>query len=155
MGSTTRVDGVRRKYIISEINPQGWVASRDAKTDKERLIYSVLIHGPRYDTDNHAVWHEIQNCCIGTISYDWIREFEANKDGRAAWLALLKKYEGTNSKNKRIVLANQAISLNPQKDLFYKNKQTLLFAKYTAGLQAEFSAITKYRNQVAQETMVQ
>ena len=38
MGSTTDVDGVRRKYNIRNINPQGWVAARDAKTDEERLI---------------------------------------------------------------------------------------------------------------------
>ena len=109
MGIRAGVDGLHRKYIICKINPQGWVAACNAKTDEERLIYSVLLHGPGYDTDNHSVWQEIQNCCIGTISYKFMREFDANKYVRSVWLALLRPYEGTNSENKRIVLANQDI----------------------------------------------
>ena len=109
MGSTTWGDGVRHKYILQKIKPQGWVAACNAKTDEERLIYSVLLHGPGYDTDNHSVWQEIQNCCIGTISYKFMREFDANKYVSSVWLALLRPYEGTNSENKRIVLANQDI----------------------------------------------
>ena len=118
------------------------------------MIYSVPLHGNGYDNNNHALWQEIQNCCIDTTSYDWIRDFESNKDGRVAWLALLHKYERNNSENKHIILANQYISLHPQQVLFYKNDHTLLFVKYIAGLQAAFAAITNYQNQVAQETMV-
>ena len=44
MGITTGVDGVRCKYIIREIKPQGWVASRDSNTYEERLIYLVPLH---------------------------------------------------------------------------------------------------------------
>ena len=118
MGSTAGVDGVRWRYIVRKIKPRGWVAARDAKTDEERLIYSVPLHGPMYDTDNRVVWHKIKNCCIGTTSYNWIREFEANEDVRAAWLALLQKYGGNDSENKLIVLDNQAILLHPQQGLF-------------------------------------
>ena len=108
MESTTGVDGVR------QIKPQVWVAARDAKTYEERLIYLVPIHGPEYDTDNHTVWHKIQNCWIGTTAYDWIREFEANEYDMAVWMALIQQYEGNDSDNKRIILANQAILLHPQ-----------------------------------------
>ena len=154
MGSTTGFDWVRWKYIICTIKPWGWVAALNTKTDEYRLIYSVPLHGNGYDNNNHALWQEIQNCCIDTTSYDWIRDFESNKDGRVAWLALLHKYERNNSENKHIILANQYISLHPQQVLFYKNDHTLLFVKYIAGLQAAFAAITNYQNQVAQETMV-
>ena len=71
------------------------------------------------------------------------------------WLVLLQWYEGTNSENSHIVLPNQAIPLHPQQRLFYKNKYTFLFTKYTSGLQAAFVAITKYQNQVKYENMVQ
>ena len=80
----------------------------------------VPLHGPGFDTNNRAVWHEIQNYCIGTTTYDWIREFEWEKYGTAAWLVLLQQYEGTESENKCIVLANQDISLHPQQGIFYK-----------------------------------
>ena len=73
MGSTAGVDGVRWRYIVREIKPRGWVAARDAKMDEDRLIYSVPLHGPSYDTDNHAMWHEIQNYYILTTAYEWIR----------------------------------------------------------------------------------
>ena len=73
MGGTTGVDGVCRKYIIRDIKPQGWVAAHNSKMDEERLIYLVPLHGPGYNIYNHAVWHELQNCCIGDIAYDWIR----------------------------------------------------------------------------------
>ena len=46
MGSTTGFDEVRCKYIIRNINPQGWVASRDSKTDEDRLVYLVPLHSP-------------------------------------------------------------------------------------------------------------
>ena len=45
----------------------------------------------------------MQNCCIGTIAYDCIKDFEAKKYGRSAWLALIHNYEGTNYENKRLV----------------------------------------------------
>ena len=115
----------------------------------------VPLHGPGYNTNNRSVWHKIQNFCIRTTPYNWIKKFEANEDGRAAWLALIQQYEGTDSENKRIILANQAISLHTKQGLLYKNKQILSFAKYTAGLQAEFAASVKYQNKVTQETMVQ
>ena len=70
-------------------------------------------------------------------------------------MVLLHQYEGTNSENKHIVLANQSISFHPQQGMFYKNKHTFFFAKYTIGLKVSFAAITKYQNQFAQETMVQ
>ena len=108
-----------------------------------------------YDTNNRAVWHEIQNCCIGTTSYDLIREVEENEDGRAACLVLIQKYEGTDLDNKCIILVNQAVLLKPQQGILYKNEHTFLFVKYTAVLQESFAAITKYINQVSQDTMVQ
>ena len=70
-------------------------------------------------------------------------------------MILLQQYEGTDSKKKRIIIANQYISLHQQKGLFYNNKHIFLFDKYNAGLQAEFLAITKYKNQAVQENMVQ
>ena len=63
-------------------------------------------------------------------------------------MVLLQQYEGTNSENKHIVLAKQAISLQPQQGLFYNNEHTFLLTKYTLGLQAAFVAITIYQNQV-------
>ena len=82
--------------------------------------------------------------------YNWIREFEAKKDDRAAWLALLQQYEGTDSEKNRIIIANQYIFLHPQQGMFYKNHHTFSFSKYTAVFQAALSAITKYWNQFSQ-----
>ena len=73
----------------------------------------------------------------------------------AVWMALIQQYEGNDSDNKRIILANQAIFLHPQQGLLKKNDHTLSLAKYTIGLQAAFLEVMKYRNQVVQETMVQ
>ena len=77
MGSKTWGDGVRHKYILQKIKPQGWVAACNAKTDDYRLIYLVTLHVTWYDIYNLAMWHKIKNCCIGTTVYYWIREFEA------------------------------------------------------------------------------
>ena len=63
-------------------------------------------------------------------------------------MVLLHQYEGTNSENKHIVLANQSISFHPQQGMFYKNEHTFLFTKFAAGFQAAFVKITKYWNQV-------
>ena len=68
-------------------------------------------------------------------------------------MALIQKYEETDSGNKRVILANRSISVYQQQSMLYKNKHIFLFDKYTAGLKAEFAAITNYWNQVAQETM--
>ena len=70
MVSTTGFDEVRHRYIIREIKTQGQVEARNDKTDEDRLIYLVPIHGTEYDTDNCTVWHEIHNCYIGTTAYD-------------------------------------------------------------------------------------
>ena len=136
MGIITGVDGVRCKYIIHEINHRGRVAARDTKTDEERLIYLEPLNSPGYDTDNHAVWHEIYTWYIGTMVYNLIREFEENEYGKAAWLVLLHKYVVTDSESKRIGQAYQDVSLEPQQGLLYKNEHILLFEKYNAGFQA-------------------
>ena len=59
VGSKIRFNGVRQRYIIHDIKTQGWVVACDAKTDKERLVYLVPLHGTGYNTDNHYVWHKI------------------------------------------------------------------------------------------------
>ena len=65
----------------------------------QKLIREAQLKGNDFKLDNEEVYAIIQNCCNGTDAYPWIRQYENKRNGRAAALALLMRYDGTAARN--------------------------------------------------------
>ena len=149
------ITGIPLRRIIREDKPPGWTVAQ-ATSDIERLIYQASITGHDYDKDNATVWAELQSCTIGSPIYEWIRDCDATKDGRAAFKRLEDMCEGSDASNKRIVMANRALSLDHTNGgLFYSNEYSFKYSSYTTKLHEAYQTIARYRNDTTVETKVQ
>ena len=115
---------------------------------EERLVrvYQIPLQGVNFRRDNERVWAELQKCCLGTVTYALIREHDDTKNGRAAWQKLVAHCEGESANNKRLVLANRAVSLDPQNGgLFWREEYGgFTFSQYVVKLQQAYEIIKKY-----------
>ena len=109
-------------------------------------VYQVPHHGVTFRRDNERVWAELQKCCLGTVTYSLIRKHDDNKNGRGAWLELVAHCEGESANNKRLLLANRAISLDPQNGgLFWREEYGgFTFSQYVFKQQTAYEIIKKY-----------
>ena len=93
---------------------------------------------------------------MDTPSYEWIHQYDLQKDGRGAVQALTLMCEGAGSNKKRILLSTRIISLDQNAGgAFYQDEYMYSFEKYITALQQAYTTIERYRNATASETMVQ
>ena len=71
----------------------------------------------------------------------WIQPFQAQQDGRGAWLALVNHYDGGGQKEKRIIKAENVLS-----NLFYNNERVFSFDAYSAQLLRAFRTLASSPN---------
>ena len=81
-------------YVIWEDKPAGWDPATDADSDKDRIMYQVLLTGSVFDTDNKRVWAELKKVRLTTGTFEWIKTYEATNDDRGTWKALIAILEG-------------------------------------------------------------
>ena len=148
------VNGTPLAYVIRQDKPAGWTVAQ-ATSPIEKLMYQVPLTGTNFVKDNSTVWAELQSHCLGTSTYEWIRQFDASKNGRAGFQALVTMCEGQAHSNKRILLSNRILSLDHNKGgCFYRHEYTYSFEKYCTNLHKAYMTIECYRNKTAPETMV-
>ena len=149
------ITGIPLRRIIREDKPPGWTVAQ-ATSDIERLIYQASLTGHDFDKDNATVWAELQSSTIGSPIYEWIRDCDDTKDGRTAFKRLEDMCEGADASNKRIVMANRALSLDHTNGgLFYSSEYSFKYSSYTTKLHEAYQTIARYRNDTAAETKVQ
>eukprot|EP00957_Ditylum_brightwellii_P205450 15343944-Ditylum_brightwellii.AAC.1 len=91
LGAKNSCDGMTPLvYVIREVMPAGWVPT----TRREKLVYNAALAGPAYNVDNTEVCSALKQWTISTDGYDWIKSFDAAKDGRNAMNALRNHYSG-------------------------------------------------------------
>ena len=127
---------IRPPLAAGELPPEG----------RLERIYQVPHHGVNFRRDNERVWAELQKCCLGTVTYSLIRKHDDTKNGRGAWQELVAHCEGESANNKRLILANRAISLDLQNGgLFWREEYAgFTFSQYVVKLQQAYDIIKKY-----------
>ena len=73
-------------YVIRLDQPVGWVPPNDF----EQWIYQLPHTGTVYNIKKKIVWGKILKAYLNNPSWEWIKEFEATEDSRAAWKLLVK-----------------------------------------------------------------
>ena len=128
--------------------------SADAANDKERLMYQVALSGHEYNSDNRRLWAELKPRVIASGHWEWIKEHDAESDGRKGWFSLKQLMEGEENTNKRLQMATRMISMS-EGGVTYNNENLMTFITYATKILKGYNIIKRYRNETAVETMVQ
>jgi hypothetical protein len=73
----------------------------------EELIRRTPHVGHEYNQDNRAVWKMLRKVMHGGPGWTWIDEFSRQQDGRAAYLAIKRRFLG---QDERIAIKEKAVS---------------------------------------------
>ena len=83
-------------------------------------------------------------CTIDSPIYEWIRDYDGTKDGRTSLKRLENMSEGADALNKRIVMANRALSLDHTSGgLFYSSEYSFKYTSYTTKLHEMYQTIAR------------
>ena len=91
----TRQRGTNNIPLIYVIREANGVYDDPYASTEEQLIQCIALSGGNYQSDNSSVWSLLQEHSIGTEAESIVNRFEAQRDGRGAWLALLSHMEST------------------------------------------------------------
>lgn len=137
-------------YVIREHEfiPIGFHAASDAELLRNQLPVG-LIGGAYFTSDNELVFQELQSLMFNTDGHEWIQQFRGAKDGRAAWGALKRNYEGTAQVNNAVTTARRTLE-----SLFYRDERAYSFASFTTKAQNAFTTLSDYGRAVREDDKV-
>jgi len=78
--------------------------------EHSRLIAITPHAGLEFDTDNGRVFDYLKSWTLNGPAWTWIRSFNAARNGRVAWLALMEHFKGDVQKDRVKDAAYAAIS---------------------------------------------
>ena len=86
------VNNIPLIYVIRENdgNYDGAYASTE-----EQLIQCLRLNGGKYRSDNGTVWSLLAEHSVGTEAESIVNRYEATRNGRSAWTALIQHMEST------------------------------------------------------------
>lgn len=135
---TNGVDGDPLYYVIRPDREPGWVPPNDLEARAEQLPHT----GVNFKKDSDILWTRLIKCTNGTLAQEWLKDYEQDKNTRAAWKRLLLKCEGKEANNKRVVSATRIVSTDPARGgAFYTNEYNFSFDKYSTKLQQAYRVL--------------
>jgi len=142
LAQTPGVRNVSLRYVVRDET-----APANLETEEMRCMYQIQLAGEGYEKDNCAVYHKLKEFLVNTPGYAWIEEFNATKNGRAAFCAWTDHYNGPGELDKCIKLAKAEL-----KNLYYRNEKYLPFEVYTGKLKRIFVTLGKIDNERLSQT---
>ncbi len=109
--------------------------------DDERMHQMPLI-GENFKRDNKLVYNMLKSACIKTDAWTWIQDHDRTANGRKAWKALVRHYDGTGELNKRVERAKEEIAR-----LHYKDEKVFPFERYVTKLKENFFILSKDKDE--------
>ena len=109
---------------------------------EEERIYQTAHRGPAYNKDNQKVYEILTQLLSGTMAWTWISGYEATKNGKGAFEALRRHYDGPGQVEKRLAYAYDLLS-----NTHYKSERQFSFETYVTKLSEAFEVLKD--NQVA------
>ena len=116
----------RQHMVVTPEMRNGVYASNDQK-----LYFTTILSGRHFEIDNARVWTELKSLCIDGPAWDFIKQYEATKNGRLAFLKLVRENSSTSNVTIRKQMAYKSIA-----SLAYSGpRRNWVFANYVAGHQ--------------------
>ena len=89
------IDNTVRQYTRANMLPgEQNIVDIDDESMKTRTVH----FGEGYKVDNRTVWNKLKVVLIDKPGYNHISQFNATRNGRSAWMALITYYEGEHYK---------------------------------------------------------
>jgi hypothetical protein len=98
-------------YVLrehGEVDPE--LLEADFDSSDERLMNLVVLSGDEYRQDNIRVWDLLRPLVYGTPAWDYVKSYDAPKNGRTAFQVLQKRGEGEAAQDARRTEAEAKIA---------------------------------------------
>jgi len=128
------ITGVPLHYVVCKSQVDGYVPV----TNAEKLVFNAPLQGDVFQRDTQAVFRILKSVTARTDAWEWIKQYDKKQDGRLAFEALRKHYDGPGEVDCRIALAKQQI-----RDLFYNSEQAFPFEKFITKLNGAFQVLAE------------
>jgi hypothetical protein len=89
---------------------------------EEEQMYQFPLTGGSFELDNQTIYRKLKAFLIYLLGWAWIEPHDTAKDGRTAYMAWTKHYNGEGELSKRTSLAKLKVQ-----SLHYKNEQSMSF----------------------------
>lgn len=124
-------------YIIRDND----IAPPDAvyTTSHDLLVNRAIHYGMEYNTNNGIVFDLLQSLTLNGPAWSWISGFQATRDGRGAWKALTRYYEGDAMQTRSKQECYDSIA----KATYQGPKRTFDFSSYVAIHQQAHQDLTR------------
>jgi predicted transcriptional regulator len=106
---------------------------------EEERVYKMAHQGQAYDRDNQKVFEILTQLLSGTMAWTWISSYELKKNGKGAFEALKKHYEGPGQLEIRTGHACHII-----KTTHYKPERQFTFESYVTKLSEAFEILNDH-----------
>ena len=136
--------------------------------DEESLKTRTVHFGEGFKVDNRTVWNKLKVALIDKPGYNHISQFNATRNGRSAWMALITYYEGQHyqqhlreiafSKLQNTFYRGETARFNFEKyiNIHKESHKMLQDAQYNNGLGLDNETKVQYfRNGIKQDTGIE
>lgn len=133
--------------VIRPAKPAGWTLQQ-ATSDIEKRVYTAPLTGAAFTRDNEKVFNLLYQACIDNpMAAPWLQPYAATMNGKGAWENILANCEGQGANDRRIIVANRAISTNWQEGglNFTTEYGNFTFAKYASALSNSYQTMGDIR----------
>jgi hypothetical protein len=116
----------------------------------EELIRRTRHDGPYYAADNKNAFLTLRELLHGGPGWTWISEFARTKDGKKAFLALIKHYKGPANTKKQL-----SDALHDLNTIFYNGRnKNFTFENFSGRLNKAFNNLKECGQEYNGQTMV-
>jgi hypothetical protein len=123
-------------------------------TIAQEMTASLPLRGLVYESDNSRFFTLLEKLCINHMCWNTIKKYKTAQDGRGAYLALRRLYQGEDHVQSKISIEKQRISEGDE-GLKYTGEVQLKFVNYASGLQAAYEFISQHRETYSEQTKVE
>ena len=123
-------------------------------TIAERMEHSLPHFGGIYDVDNSRFFTFLEKLCISHAVWQGIKKFQASKDGRGAYMALKRSYQGQDHILAKLKVEKKKIS-EGNEGLRYAGEHKDRWVEYASNLAGAYDFIGQHREQYSDESRVE
>ena len=145
---TKNVTKTHSLYYVIRSEPN--TLTPDETTEEDEITYNASHTGAAYVADNRAVHAYLTELTNGTDADQWIRDHSRTRNGRNAWIALCRHYDGPAEGDKRVTIARSDINL-----IHYRNETSFSFEKFSTRLRKAFTTLATYRQPKCEKEKVE
>jgi hypothetical protein len=118
--------------------------------EHQRVIAIMPLQGIEFGEDNGKVFDHLKSWTLKGPAWTWMRQYNASRDGRNAWLALVAHFEGDAQRDrvKDLAYASKASAK------YHGEKKRFSFEAYVTVHQEAYEDLEQYGEHVSEEKRV-